>query len=701
MRFLNLNIRGRLILGFGVLCVLLAAVVGTTIIKVRSLSEATNRTVNLRVPTAMTASDVVAEVYASLASLRGWLITGNDAFKAERVALWKEIQTRGSEMDRLSGNWTVEQNQVDWKQAKPLLDELRDAQDKAEAIAHTIDEQPAAKILAIEAAPLAKMMLQKATSIIDEEGNIASTDARKSLLIGFADMRGSMAMAISAIRAYLSTGEPAFKTEFEELWALNQKKFDALEKRRAEMTPGQQASFDALVATRAEFAPLPQKMFEIRASDRWNMAQWFLTNEAAPRANKLLDIFAGAKNAAGSRSGGMVSRQEESLKADGAMTLAETSLLTTLLYVLLGVGLGVAATVVYVTNRSIVPPILNMVGAMGQLAGGDSAIAIPGLARKDEIGEMAVAVQVFKDNMIETKRLRGEQAETEQRQAKQRKADMIKLADSFEGAVGEIIETVSSASTELEASAGTLTLAAARAQELTTAVAAASEEASTNVQSVASATEEMASSVNEISRQVQESARIAGEAVEQAQKTNERVGELSKAASRIGDVVELINTIAGQTNLLALNATIEAARAGDAGRGFAVVASEVKALAEQTAKATGEISQQIKGIQDATDESVLAIKAIGGTIGRMSEIASTIAAAVEEQGAATQEISRNVQQAAQGTVQVSSNIADVQRGASETGSASSQVLSAAQSLSSESNRLKLEVGNFLNTVRVA
>jgi methyl-accepting chemotaxis protein len=260
---------------------------------------------------------------------------------------------------------------------------------------------------------------------------------------------------------------------------------------------------------------------------------------------------------------------------------------------------------------------------------------------------------------------------------------------------------VSSASTELEASAKTLTSTAERGQEVSTTVAAASEEASANVQSVASATEELSSSITEISRQVQESARMAGDAVGQARTTTERVSELSKAATRIGDVVELINTIAGQTNLLALNATIEAARAGEAGRGFAVVASEVKALAEQTAKATGEIGQQISGIQSATQESVGAIKDISGTIERLSEISSAIAAAVEEQGAATQEISRNVQQAAQGTQQVSSNITDVQRGATETGSASSQVLSAAQSLSGDSNRLKLEVGKFLNTVRAA
>ncbi len=352
-------------------------------------------------------------------------------------------------------------------------------------------------------------------------------------------------------------------------------------------------------------------------------------------------------------------------------------------------------------GRRITNPIHAMTAAMNDLAGGNLHVAVPGVGRSDEIGEMADAVQVFKTNAVERQRLEAEQAEQESRAAAQRKADMVKLADDFEAAVGEIIHTVSSAATELEASAKTLTGTAIRSQELAVVVASASDEASTNVQSVASATEEMSSSVNEISRQVQESARIAGEAVVQACQTNDRVGELSKAAARIGDVVELINTIAGQTNLLALNATIEAARAGEAGRGFAVVAAEVKALAEQTAKATGEIGQQISGIQSATEHSVSAIHEIGQTIGRMSEISATIASAVEEQGAATQEISRNVQRAATGTQQVSLNVGEVRQGATETGSASSEVLSAAQSLARDSNRLSDQVGRFLATVRAA
>jgi methyl-accepting chemotaxis protein len=390
--------------------------------------------------------------------------------------------------------------------------------------------------------------------------------------------------------------------------------------------------------------------------------------------------------------------------ADERYRLSEahaTQLRHYLIWTIAGATFGIGLLAVFFGHR-IASSIARMTQAMQKLASGDFAVVLPGLGRADEVGDMAQAVETFK---IRAKQKADDEAAAKMRQevsaAEARKADMNKLADEFEGAVGRIIDTVSAASTELETAARTLTATAEQSQQLTDVVAAASEDASTNVQSVASATEQMTSSVNEISRQVQNSARIANEAVAQAQATTHRVAEFSNAASRIGDVIELIYAIARQTNLLALNATIEAARAGDAGRGFAVVASEVKALADQTAKATGEISEQVSGIQDATRESATAINAIGGTIGRMSDIASTIASAVEQQGAATQEISRNVRQAAQGTLKVSSNIMNVQRGASDTGLASSQVFSAAQALSGESLRLKTDLAAFLNSLRAA
>jgi methyl-accepting chemotaxis protein len=363
------------------------------------------------------------------------------------------------------------------------------------------------------------------------------------------------------------------------------------------------------------------------------------------------------------------------------------------------VVLGLA--IAWLIGNAIVRPIVAMVGAMTKLSAGDTAVTVPGLGRADEVGAMAEAVEVFRAGMIEAARLRAEQAERDAAAAAQRAADMRRLADEFEQAVGGIIQTVSAASSQLQSSAGSLTETARRSQEITTTVASASEEATANVQTVATATEELTTSVQEISRQVQKSTRIAGDAVSQARSTHERIGVLAGAAAKIGDVVELINTIAGQTNLLALNATIEAARAGDAGRGFAVVATEVKALAQQTANATGEIGQQIAAMQQATQDSVAAIEEIGTTIAEISEIAATIAAAVEQQGAATAEIARNIQQAATGTREVSHSIVEAERGASATGSASAQVLDAATSLSRDSTKLREQVDAFLGNVRAA
>src|SRR4051794_25928012 len=352
-------------------------------------------------------------------------------------------------------------------------------------------------------------------------------------------------------------------------------------------------------------------------------------------------------------------------------------------------------------GRAISQPISAMTSALTKLASGDFNVVLPGLHRHDEIGEMAGAARIFKDNMVETERLRAEQLADQQAQSLQRKEERLRLASGFQGAVGSIVDKLSSEATELEAAASTLTRTAETTLELSGVVAGASSEASGNIRSVAAAIEQMTSSVGEIGRQVLQSSSIAQSAVEHAKSTDARITALSQAAGRIGDVVKLITGIAEQTNLLALNATIEAARAGDAGRGFAVVAQEVKALAAQTAKATEEIDLQISGMQSATGESVAAIKQIGTVILRISEVSGMIAAAVEEQGAATREIARNVQMASSGAAQVGGAIADVHQGAADTGSASGQVLSSAQSLASQASQLKLEVDDFLASIRAA
>jgi methyl-accepting chemotaxis protein len=370
-----------------------------------------------------------------------------------------------------------------------------------------------------------------------------------------------------------------------------------------------------------------------------------------------------------------------------------------------GLGLGgfiIGALLAVLLGRSISKPMIAMCAAMRQLAAGDFDVVLPGLGRRDELGDMASAVEEFKVQAV-AKAERDAAANDEHNRSASaaRRSELIRFADDFESAVGAIVSNVSASAGQLESAASTLTRTAETTEGLSGRVAGASEEASSNMQSVATATEELSQSVTEIGRQVQTSSRIADNAVAQAVQTDARINELSRAAQRIGDVVNLITAIAEQTNLLALNATIEAARAGEAGRGFAVVASEVKSLASQTAKATDEISAQIAGMQSATQESVTAIKQIGNTIGEISSIATQIASAVEQQSAATREIAQNVQRVAHGTQQVAGDITAVNRGATETGAASEQVLNSAQSLSSESTRLRAELDRFMENIRAA
>ncbi|MBT3701409.1 MAG: HAMP domain-containing protein [Alphaproteobacteria bacterium] len=714
----SIGIRGRLIAGYTVIVVILVAAIAITMWQVNGMQSTTQRIVELRMPTAAASAGMVNNINSSLAALRGWMLTGNEIFKKQRATVWQDIAKTSAEMDNYSKNWTVPANIENWNIFKTTLAEFKLAQEKTEKIAHSAEEQPATKMLVTDAAPRAAVLSKEITAMINQEATFEPTADRRRLLISMANFRGSLGLGLANIRAYLLTGEKKFATNFNKLWKGNDKAFKEIGQSASLLRPGQLTSFNKIVKARKDFASLPPKMFAIRGSKKWNMANYTLVSEAAPRAGKLLTILSGEMADDGTRAGGMVANQRGLLVKDGVGAADDASTLVTELWILLLAGVVIAAFVSIVSARSIIGPIKAIIHVMDELTNGNLEVDIPGLERSDENGDMARAVEVFKQNAIEKVRLeeeekqaavereRQEQAERDREAADNearatRQAHIETLTNNFGDVAETALGSVAAQSEQMKSSALSMSDIAKNTETESVAVASAAEEASVSVQTVASASEELSSSIGEISRQVSHSAEISGKAVVAANTTNNTIQQLAEGSRQIGEVIDLINDIAEQTNLLALNATIEAARAGDAGKGFAVVASEVKNLASQTAKATEDIGVQISAIQGSTNEAVSAIEGISTTIAEMNEIATNIASAVEEQGAATAEISRSVQEAASGTTEVSQNIVKVKSGAEQTGEASGNVQNSAEELAGEFDKFRREIEGFLADIKAA
>ena len=664
---LNLRIRGRLYGGFGTLVLFGVALAGFAVWQLGSINTQVAKMMGLSETTMR-----VLEIETELQAMRRAVL--RYVFDRDKPSFVEAEERSKTATELLNASIKVTQSEERRATYAAIQKDIAELTQKRAELGAAVDKMLEGKKVIL---PVNEKLGNDVAKLVEAAHGTAADDGVVALDRDILNMR----LDNWRLQAtHDKNGMAPFKKNLEKA----QKTLASLE--TAELTPAMKALVGAIKTGLVDYG----KAVDLSGPSIL-LADQIYYDSISPISRNAIDKLDGAK---------------KSLLADLAATRSQTndtiSSTTMTQEVVAGLAFLLGALIAWAVARGIVNPLSGLTSGMKELASGKFDVVLPGLGRKDEVGDMAGAVEEFKVKLAEKARQEADAKNQQDRiAAQQRKVEMGKLADSFEAAVGEIVDTVSSASTELEASAISLTKTADLTQQLSTSAAAASEEASTNVQTVASATEELTSSVGEIGRQVDQSTKIASEAVRQAQETDTRMAELSKAAVRIGDVLQLITTIAEQTNLLALNATIEAARAGEAGKGFAVVAQEVKQLAAQTGKATGEISQQIASMQTSTQASVAAIKEIGGTIGKISTIASTIAAAVEEQGAATREIARNVQQAAAGTTQVSSNVTEVSRGASETGSASSQVLSSAQALSQESTRRKMEVGRFLASVRAA
>ncbi len=628
--FKNLKLASKIGGGYGIMGLILITVVLITIVQVSKVTEINNRVVNLRGPTARTSLMMLNGINHSLAALRGWILLGKDKFKTNRLKSWnEEIEPSLEKLGMFSVSWTNPENIQRLEKINSAIKDFKKYQKEIEEIAQTQDNIPTIKMLFEEAAPQATIMTRQITQMINLEFKQSATPDRKRLLGIMADVRGTTALGLAAIRAYLLSGNVKFMDDFSTLWSKNNKRFKDLQEAAYLLTAEQNKAFESFSRARVVFTPIPPKMFTNRQAKDWNRANYWLGSKAAPEADKIVKALKA-----------MATNQQELLTKDMAAAHKMDTSLHSLLWILLVVGVIACLILGVVITRSITTPIHKAVGLIKEIENGDLSHQLD-IDQKDEIGVMVTSLNQMSAGL---------------RKLIQDIGRGVKKLNTTSNELSEISNEMSSNSEQTTEKANTVAAAAEEMSANMESVAAASEETSVNVNMVASAAEEMSTTIAEIASNTDKTSAFTKTAVSQSKNASDQINKLGNAAQEIGTVTETITNISEQINLLALNATIEAARSGDAGKGFAVVANEIKDLAKQTSDATGEIKAKISSIQKTSTDSVSEIAQISDIIAKINNMVYTVSGTVEEQAKSTLEIAENVSQASLGIKEVNENV---------------------------------------------